>query len=161
MDEDSLTEPSSFNGKALLQAEQRVLAAGPNNTIVRFSGIYGPGRDGLMKQVQSGTPIQHNPPYYTNRIHLDDCIGVLAGLLMQRLAGRPTANIYLASDSTPAPIKEVASWLAGKLDCSYPPARTITKVNASQNKRCSNERLSALEYNFLFKSYQVGYSALM
>ena len=81
VDEDSPTKPLTFNGKILLQAEQRILAAGSNNTIVRFSGIYGPGRDGLIKRVESGVPIQYSPPYYTNRIHRDDCIGVLAWLL--------------------------------------------------------------------------------
>ena len=155
VDEDSPTEPQSFNGKALLQTEQRVFAAGSNNTIVRFSGIYGPGREGLIKQVQSGSPIQCNPPYYTNRIHRDDCIGVLAWVLEQRLAGRPTANIYLASDSNPAPIIEVASWLADKLDCAAPPEKQ--SITLAQNKRCTNQKIIKQGYQFRFSNYREGY----
>ena len=158
VDEGSPTEPSGFNGKALLQAEQRILAAGSNNTIVRFSGIYGPGRESLIKGVQSGVPVQYEPPYYTNRIHRDDCIGVLAWLLNQRLTGSPVDNIYLASDGNPAPIMEVACWLAEKLNCAAPPAKQST--NSTQNKRCTNHRLCEQGYEFRFNSYREGYGVL-
>ena len=157
--EDSPTEPSSFNGKALLGAEQRILAVGSNNTIVRFSGIYGPAREGLIKRVQSGAPIQYDPPYYTNRIHRDDCIGVLAWLLERRLAGRNVASIYLASDSDPAPIKEVACWIAEQLNCSVPPEKLSTAL--TKNKKCANHRLCKEGYKLRFKSYREGYGVLL
>jgi nucleoside-diphosphate-sugar epimerase len=161
VDEDSATDPGSQTAKVLLQAEKNILKAGAKNTIVRFSGIYGPGREGMIKRIQSGVPVQYAPPYYTNRIHRDDCVGVLAYLFAMRLKGGALENIYLGSDNEPAPIKEVAQWLADKLDLPKPPARKIRAVNLGQNKRCDNKRLNTLGYNFRFKSYRAGYGELI
>lgn len=159
VDEDSETEPTSATAKILLQAENNVLAHSPKNTIVRFSGIYGPGREGLIRQVQSGAPVQYEPPYYTNRIHQDDCVGVLAWLLKQSFAGTAIDNIYLASDDEPAAIKEVSDWLAEKLNCTAPAAKQI--ANPAQNKRCANQRLRAQGCKLRFASYRQGYAALL
>ncbi len=155
VDEDSPTEPTGFNGKALLQAERSILAAGSKNTIVRFSGIYGPGRESLIKRIKSGVPVQYDPPYYTNRIHRDDCIGVLAWLLEQRLAGKQLENVQLATDCDPAPINKVACWLAEQLNCAAPLEKP--SANLTQNKRCANQRLCEQGYQFCFKSYREGY----
>ena len=50
VDEDSLTEPGKFNGQLQLLSEQRVLAENKSNLIVRFSGIYGPGRRRMLRK---------------------------------------------------------------------------------------------------------------
>jgi nucleoside-diphosphate-sugar epimerase len=157
VDEESPTNPPAATAKVLLQAEENILKAGAKNTVVRFSGIYGPGREGMIKRVQSGAPVQYEPPYYTNRIHRDDCLGVLAYLFATRLKGVALENTYLGSDNEPAPIKEITQWLADKLDFPNPPARAIRAVNPGQNKRCDNKRLITLGYNFRFKSYREGY----
>ena len=159
VDEDSVTAPESATAKIILQTEQRVLSENSKNTIVRFSGIYGPAREALISRVKAGTPIQFDPPYYTNRIHRDDCIGVLARLLKQHLAGSSLGNIYLATDSDPAPIKEVACWIADKLNCGAPPAKQ--SAAPTQNKRCSNRKLRELGYQFRFNSYRDGYSVIL
>ncbi len=156
IDEGSLTEPLNFNGKVLLQAEKIIFAAGSTNTIVRFSGIYGPGREGLINRVESAEPVQYWPPYYTNRIHREDCIGVLAWLLKQRLGGSSVDNIYLASDSDPAPMREVASWLARQLAAARPPE--LQGGFLGSNKRCANGRLREQGYEFRFHSYREGYA---
>ena len=54
VDEDSPTLPSSFPGRRLLEAEQVLAGSGLNSVIVRFAGIYGPGRDYLLRQVRDG-----------------------------------------------------------------------------------------------------------
>jgi nucleoside-diphosphate-sugar epimerase len=160
VDEDSPTEPAGFNGKALLQAEQRILVANPGNTVVRFSGIYGPGREQLLKRIKSNVPVQADPPCYTNRIHRDDCIGVLAWLFERRLAGELLQQIYLATDDEPAPIAEIAAWLVDRLKCPAIPTKTDTN-NTGQNKRCSNRRLLDLGYKFLYGNYRAGFGALL
>ncbi|MGZ8196556.1 MAG: NAD-dependent epimerase/dehydratase family protein, partial [Methylosarcina sp.] len=115
VDEMSEADPEQFNGRLIRQAERKVLAANPENIVARFSGIYGPGRDYLLRKAVEAPLIQKTPPYYTNRIHQQDCVGVLSFLLAQRLAGVALDSCYLASDDDPAPLWEVVSWLAENL----------------------------------------------
>ncbi|MDD2724911.1 MAG: NAD-dependent epimerase/dehydratase family protein [Methylovulum sp.] len=160
VDEDSATEPEAITSQLICQAEQRVVATNPNHVVVRFSGIYGPGRDYLLRTARQSPAIQQTPPYFTNRIHQQDCIGVLVFLLQKRLAGAPLAACYLASDDDPAPLWEVVSWLAAQMACGPPVAKTIDGL-ADGNKRCRNQRLKALGYQFRYPSYRAGYAGLV
>jgi nucleoside-diphosphate-sugar epimerase len=156
VDEMSEAEPENLNGRLIRQAERKVLTANPENSVVRFSGIYGPGRDYLLRKAGETPEIQKTPPYYTNRIHQQDCVGVLSFLLSRRLAGVALDSCYLASDDDPAPLWEVVSWLAENLHCPPPVMKPVAE-EASMNKRCSNARLKALGYRFRFRNYQEGY----
>lgn len=159
IDEDSPAEPKDICGGLIRQAELTLGASGAAHTVVRFSGIYGPGRESLLRRAATAPVIQQQPPYYTNRIHEQDCLGVLAFLLEQRLAGRPLADCYLASDDEPATLWEVMTWLAGQLRSSPPaPER---KDGAGMNKRCANARLKALGYRFGYPGYRNGYGELI
>ena len=164
VDEESETVPVSTTGMILLEAEKNILVAniaGGKNTVVRFSGIYGPGRTVLLTRVESARPVQYEPPYYTNRIHRDDCVGVLAFLIKQSLAGVSLQSIYLASDNAPVPLGEIVSWLSEALKCSQPPAKEKGKDNINANKRCSNQRLLDLGYLLRFSTYREGYGDLL
>lgn len=160
VNEDSVAEPGNVTSRLIRQAEQRLIALNPANIVVRFSGIYGPGREYLLRQTMQTPAIQQTPPYFTNRIHQRDCIGVLAFLLEQRLAGKALDQCYLASDNNPAPIWEVMSWLADRLHCP-PPAVKAVDTEAGMNKRCSNARLKALGYQFQYPGYKDGYQELI
>ena len=160
VDENSLTEPGKFNGQLQLFSEQRVLAENKSNLIVRFSGIYGPGRKRMLRKAKQGGPVQFSPPYYTNRIHKEDCIGVLMFLFEKRLNGTKLHSHYLASDDEPAPLWEVVSWLAKQLQCRPPEIKEADK-DAAQNKRCRNKRLKELGYRFQYPSYREGYPQLI
>ncbi|MGZ8915311.1 MAG: NAD-dependent epimerase/dehydratase family protein, partial [Methylobacter sp.] len=140
VDEDSIAEPDNIASRLIRQAEQKLTALNPANIVVRFSGIYGPGREYLLRQAMQTPAIQQIPPYFTNRIHQRDCVGVLAFLLEQRLSGKALAQCYLASDDDPAPMWDVMSWLAERLHCPPP---TIKNADAGMNKRCSNARIKA------------------
>ncbi|MEH6639547.1 MAG: SDR family oxidoreductase [Porticoccaceae bacterium] len=157
VDETSATNPSSATAQVLVEAEQLVLGANTNNIVLRFSGIYGRSRASLLRRARSGAPAPRDPPRYTNRIHRDDCVGVLYFLLKKKLQGGAMESIYLASDDDPAPASEVADWLAKNLDLA-PPAPKSEAYD--QNKRCSNQRIKALGYQFLYPGYREGYSAL-
>lgn len=160
VDENSLTEPVKFNGQLQLLSEQRVLAENKNNLIVRFAGIYGPGRKRLLRKAQNGGPIQHEPPYYTNRIHKEDCAGVLKFLFEKRVDGKKLHSHYLASDDQPAPMWEVVTWIAKQLKCKPPEIKQADK-NATQNKRCCNKRLKELGYRFRYPTYKEGFPQLI
>ena len=157
VDEESATEPAGMNGRVLLQAEKAVLAHGNNNCIVRFAGIYGRGRSWLLRDVAKGGNVQHTPPYYTNRIHRDDCVAVLSLLSTKLLAGDRLEPVYLASDDDPAPKWEVYNFLAEQLGLA-PPGKAILPTGTDQNKRCQNTRLKRLGYQLIYKSYREGYA---
>lgn len=177
VDEDSIAEPENITSRLISQAEQRLIDLNPANIVVRFSGIYGQGREYLLRQAMQTPAIRQNPPYFTNRIHQRDCVGILDFLLEQGLAGKTLAQCYLASDDDPAPMWDVASWLAERLHCPPPTAKdggsaaigtepirpTIKAVarDAGMNKRCSNARLKALGYRFQYPSYKDGYLELI
>ena len=160
VDEDSLTEPKKYNGQLQLLSEQSVLAENKNNLVVRFAGIYGPGRKRMLGIASKGDQIQFKPPYYTNRIHKEDCVGVLVFLLEKRLEGNELCSHYLASDDEPAPMCEVVSWLAKQLKCRQPEIKQVDK-DATQNKRCCNKRLKELGYRFQYPTYREGYPQLI
>lgn len=159
VDEDSLAEPDNPNSQLIRAAERKIIAANPENIVVRFSGIYGEGCEYLLRRVQQIPAIQKNPPYFTNRIHRRDCVEVLLFLLQQHLNGQILEQLYLANDDEPAPMWEVMSWLAEQMGCPQP---TVKVSNSGEmNKRCSNQRLKKLGYQFRYPSYKVGYLPLI
>ncbi|MCP4572522.1 MAG: NAD-dependent epimerase/dehydratase family protein [bacterium] len=160
VDEFTPPDPACPLGEVLLGAEQQVLAAGPGTGVVRFSGIYGPGRTWLLDRVRRGDPVQVDPPAYTNRIHRDDCAGLLAHLASMALARDALPQMVLASDDDPAPMAEVTSWLAERLGVPRPPAAPHDPA-APRNKRCRSALLKDLGYRFQYPSYRDGYARMI
>lgn len=158
VDETSPTAPTGFSGQRLLEAE-RLLQQGPSpGLVVRFGGIYGRGRNAMLRKVRAGEPCNAEPPLYTNRIHEDDCVGVLRHL--GRLAA-PDA-VYLAVDDAPCTQCELMDWLAEQLGRPKPPrAGTATGAQRAGSKRCCNARLKASGYALRFPTYQEGYRAML
>ena len=119
---------------------------------MRFAGIYGPGRTRLVERVRAGDPCS---AAYTNRIHRDDCAGVLRHLL--RLE-RPLP-LYLAADREPATQCAVMTWMAERLGL---PAPSIADAgDGSLGKRCRNARLVSSGYEFEYPSFREGYDAVI
>lgn len=77
LDETSATEPTGYSGRIMLEAEQLLLGSGLPASVVRLTGIYGPGRQWLLNQVRQGYRVVSEPPLYGNRIHADDAAGLL------------------------------------------------------------------------------------
>lgn len=161
VDEDSPALGSKDTSRAIVAAEQLLMALNPENVIVRFSGIYGPGREYLLRMARQAPTIQQNPPYFTNRIHQTDCVGVLAFLLEQRMAGVSLQQCYLVSDDEPAPLWDVISWLAETMSCSPPSPDNAVKDDTNMNKRCRNDRIKKLGYQFHYPNYKKGYRELI
>ena len=153
--EKSMVQPSDERGKLLLAAENKFLAFCKQATVVRFSGIYGRSNY-LVDQIKKGMGVQKEPPYYTNRIHREDCIGVLEFLISKKLNGDSLEQVYIASDSDPASKWEVVSHLVSVLKLkSCEPQMFANKVD--QNKRLDNSRLLEEGYAFKFKTFKDGY----
>lgn len=160
VDESSSTEPHGFSGQLMREAEQILLRHAVPGTVVRFSGIYGPGRDRLIRQVSEGRIAPASPPMYTNRIHRDDCVGVLAHLIDLCLAGDEIEELYLATDCEPAPLHEVMSWLAKKLKVETTDI-IQSPLKRRSSKRCDNTRLLESGYRFRYPTYREGYTHVL
>lgn len=156
VDEHSATEPARDSGHRLLEAERRIAASGLPHTIVRFSGIYGPGRRRLIEQVRQGRASLS--ARYTNRIHAEDCAGFMAHLIERQGRGESVESLYLASDDAPTPMAEVVNWLAMQMKVDW--AR-FTPEEGSAGKRCDNARLHASGYRLQYPDYRAGYRALL
>jgi nucleoside-diphosphate-sugar epimerase len=161
VDEMSPTEPQGFAGRCLLEGERLLLTCRYPSLVVRLGGVYGPGRTRLIESVRSGTArLREGPPRYTNRIHRDDCAGVLAHLL-GLAAPKP---MYLGVDCEPADEAVVLGWLAERLGVSPPQSGTgrgTPNGRSRGNKRATNDRLLASGYRFLFPTFREGYGALL
>lgn len=159
VDETSLTDVSTFSGKVMLEAEQLALNSGFPASIVRLTGIYGPGRSDLSNRVRQGYNVAIDPPLYGNRIHADDAAGLLAFLLNADSRGVPLDDCYIGVDDAPAPLAEVVQWMREYLGVTQW-AEDAT-LRRSGSKRCSNARAKALGWVPRYATYKEGYAALL
>lgn len=156
--EESPTQPDSFSGKRLLEAETLLRESGLPHVVVRFSGIYGPGREAMVARlISSELTIT---PAWTNRIHVRDCVGVMSHLIGRYQAGLPLDEVYLASDNLPIRQQEFVSGLAEILGIDADGLPRSEQVGPRGSKRCSNARLLETGYRFIFPTWKEGYESL-
>jgi nucleoside-diphosphate-sugar epimerase len=157
VDENSETLPTDFSGKRLLEGEKLVKNSGFSHVIVRLGGIYGEGRTRIIEQVKNHEARLTPTPCYTNRIHLDDCVGILSFL-----AKHPSPpSLVLGVDCKPVLYNELLLWLANQLSLPEPLLGEIPTRLQKSNKRCKNQALTALGYEYHYSDYQVGLAALL
>lgn len=160
VDESSDTQPQRFSGQALLAAE-KLLADESLATIVRFSGIYSSRRYRLLDKLKVGEISQTiEPDSFSNRIHEDDCVGVLLHLLRQHASGSALAKLYLATDSKPVRYSDLVAWLAQQSGLPLK-QEGVSKLGMAGSKRCSNQRLLDSGYQFIYPSYREGLKSLL
>jgi electron-transferring-flavoprotein dehydrogenase len=147
--EASPTEPPGFNGRVLLQAE-RELAAHAEGIALRLSGLYGPGREALLKRARDGLAARR---HWTNRIHVDDAAAALSHLLDQ---DAPRA-LYLGNDDAPALEHEVQDWIRAEEGLPAIPALD----GAASGRRVANTRLRASGWQPQHRDFRSGYSSLV
>ena len=152
VDEESSTGGDDPYARLLLEGEAAVRESAAAAVVVRFAGIYGPGRTGLIERVRAGDPCS---TAYTNRIHRDDCAGVLRHLLRME---RPLP-LYLAADREPAAQCAVMGWMAERLGLPAPSGADAHDGNLG--KRCRNTRLVASGYEFEHPTFREGYGAVI
>jgi nucleoside-diphosphate-sugar epimerase len=161
VDETSPTEPTHFSGRRVLEGEKFLLNGPFPATVIRFGGIYGPGRTSMIERVRQGiATCRDGPPLYTNRIHRDDCAGALQHLLT---LPEPEA-IYLGVDHEPAEHCVVLRWLAGQLGAPVPCVTASPTTDTRRhrtNKRCRNAKLVASGYVFRYPTFREGYATLL
>ena len=159
VDETSSADAQGYSGRIMLQAEELALNSGLPASVVRLTGIYGPGREWLLGQVRQGYRVATEPPLYGNRIHADDAAGLLAYLLQADARGVALDDCYIGVDDEPAPLHEVVAWLREQLGVSHWAAEST--VRRAGSKRCSNARAKALGWTPRYASYREGYGAIL
>ena len=167
VDETTPLEPTGERGRILQEAEQIALEAtaerGTCGTVARFAGLYGPGRYRLERYLEG--PVTEG---YLNMLHRDDAAGAVAFLLTEDLA---SGDVVTVVDDEPVDRWTFADWLARECGVDPPAKRTVEERLAeaeltesrrrriSANKRCSNDRLRELGYEFDYPTFREGYRA--
>jgi nucleoside-diphosphate-sugar epimerase len=162
IDETVLAIPKGFNGERMLQAEAllkdtKLIPANVNTTILRFSGIYGPGRTRMLKLAAEpeNWPLDNA---WTNRIHRDDGAAFIGYLIDGVLNGKAIETLYIVTDSLPVAQYEVLLWIAARL------GKDVSKVQAPAvqgNKRLCNQRMLNSGYALIYRDYLEGYQYLL
>lgn len=165
VDESTPIAPTTAKTQVLAEAERTALEvtdnSGIDGTVVRFTGLYGPGRYRLDRYLDG--PVTEG---YLNMIHRVDAAGSIRFLLEKDYARNETV---LAVDDEPANKWVFADWLADACGCDLPIKQTKTERLADSDlseparrriqtsKRCSNEYLRSLGYKYVYPTYKQGY----
>jgi len=153
VDETTTPDPANFRGEILLEAERAARERDGATVIVRPSGIYGPGRDRLLRRAARGR--LEGSDRWTNRIHRDDLAEVVRHAL-----GRPTPSpLYLASDREPARLGDVLEWLAAAIGAAWESA--VDADFEIPGKRCVPRRLLDEGFAFEFPTWREGYGSML
>ncbi|SFR83007.1 Nucleoside-diphosphate-sugar epimerase [Marinobacter daqiaonensis] len=160
VDESSPMGPRRFSGERVLEGERLAIGSGLPATVIRFSGIYGPGRGRFLESVVEGELNPASPGPYTNRIHEEDAAAVCIHLIQLALTGTLLKDCYLASDCEPARLDEVVAWIRNQLPCQ-PPRPDGRTGGRGGSKRCNNQRLLDTGFEFRYPDFRTGYRPMI
>ena len=104
---------------AILGGEQAVLSSGfAKARVLRFGGLYGPGRHHMVDQLRRGDHvIGGRVDHYINYLHRDDAA---SSVLAAVIAGPAGARVYNVGDGHPVTKEALARWIAERLGQSAP-----------------------------------------
>ncbi len=169
IDETAQPKPSNLRSRQRLAAEADWLglarAPGKEVFVLRLSGIYGPGRNVLVKLREGTAKRLIKPGQVFNRIHVED----IAQAIDACFTGRAPGGVYNVTDDEPAPPQDVVTYAAELLGVEPPPEKPfqetpLTPMQRSfygENKRVSNRRMKALlDLDLAFPTYREGIGAL-
>ncbi len=168
VDEETSCKPVSRRSIWRLAAENQWLdfsqQTGLPVAILRLSGIYGAGRNPLIK-VGNGTARRLvKPDQVFNRIHVADIAAATQHLAMAMAGG-----IYNVTDDLPAPPQDVVTYACRLMNASPPPeidfeTADLTPMARSfygENKRVSNAKLKKRGFRFRYPDYKTALSAMV
>jgi nucleoside-diphosphate-sugar epimerase len=160
VDETAPTEPEEDAGRIVLEAERLLRARLPETIILRFAGIYGPGRLLRRKALEAGEPIIADADKWLNLIHVED--GARAVLAAEQ-RGRLGA-VYNISDGHPVRRRDFYAEEARVLGAAPPrfvaPPPDRPPPHEKANRRIANQRMqSELAPALQFPDYRQGLTA--
>ena len=155
-DEHSEPKPDAFNGRILLAAEQEV-SLRTLSTALRFSGIYGPGRERLLRQVQALRQGGRAPaPQWSNRIHSEDCVGLLRQIGEGWLQAEMQWPVVVGTDTTPSLNVAVLNWIAERTG----QAIDLPEPDIAPGKRIRSRFIEEGNYQLRYPDFRSGYAAM-
>ncbi|MGI9466636.1 MAG: SDR family oxidoreductase [Rubripirellula sp.] len=164
VDEASPTRPIREGGRAHLMAESLLNQMRPKSpwTILRLSGIYGPGRIPRAADVIAGRPIASPQHGFLNLIHVDDAAAAVCSALREH-----TQRLYVVSDDQPVVRSQFYEEIARQTGSQGPqfvtPATgSPVMMRSESNKRVWNRRMkSDLVSKLQFPSYRHGLADIL
>jgi nucleoside-diphosphate-sugar epimerase len=126
---------------AILGGERAVLSSGfAKARVLRFGGLYGPGRHHMVDQLRRGDHvIGGRVDHYINYLHRDDAA---SSLLAAVVAGPAGARVYNVGDGHPVTKESLARWIAERLgqpapvfDPNAPAGPRVAKGGRTQPSR--------------------------
>jgi dTDP-D-glucose 4,6-dehydratase len=169
VDEASETRTNSPRGRWRLDAEASWRAAGAERgvsvDVLRLAGIYGPGRNALVKLREGDARRIVKPGQVFNRVHVDDIAEVVAKLI----AARGPGGVWNVCDEEPAPPQDVIAFAAELLGLEPPPEEPYERAEMSEMSRAfyaDNRRVRIdslkreLAWRPLYPTYREGLRAL-
>ncbi|MFK3777239.1 SDR family oxidoreductase [Agrobacterium sp. NPDC089420] len=126
-------------------------------SILRLSGIYGPGRNAFMNFEKGTARRLVKKDQVFNRIRVEDIGAALAFLMRKNERG-----IFNVTDDEPCPPQDVVSFAATLMGVEPPPEQAFETADLTpmarsfygENKRVSNARIRRLGFDFGFPEYK-------
>lgn len=141
VDEDSAAEGARGSGKVLVETERTLLGisvARPLRvSVVRLSGIYGPGRDHRARVLSAAGATRDDGNVYVNMVHLNDIVTALTALL-----GVDHHGVLNLSGDEPLLRREFHGRILA--DAGLPPITWTDGDSPPRGKRVSSARISKL-----------------
>jgi nucleoside-diphosphate-sugar epimerase len=166
VDETTPIEPTTDKTAVLAEAERIAIELshdhGIDGTVARLAGLYGPDRYRLDRYLEG--PVTEG---YLNMVHRDDAAGAVRFLL----SADAERDVVVVVDDEPVEKWAFADWLADQCGVDAPPKRTkderladgslseAARRRVLTSKRCSNDALRGLGYEFAFPTFREGYRA--
>ncbi len=170
IDESTPATPKSARSRERLAVEEAWLAFGRETgkavQVFRLSGIYGPGRNPIVKLRDGRTQRIVKPGQVFNRIHVADIAATLAASIARPRNGA----VYNVTDDEPAPPQTVIEYAAELTGLPLPPAVDFETADLSpmarsfygENKRVRNRLIrEELGVRLAFPTYREGLAALV
>ena len=167
VDEETVTRPASKRSRERVEAENLwttiALERQTPISLIRLSGIYGPGRNAFLALEEGRAKRLVKLGQVFNRIHRDDIAGAV-----ELLAATAHNGIVNVTDDEPAPPQDVVTRAAEIMGIEPPPetdfeTAELTPMARSfygENKRVANAKVRALGYEFRHPTYREGLAAL-
>jgi nucleoside-diphosphate-sugar epimerase len=164
IDENSPPEPVREGGKACLEAERQITSSrfGARATILRFAGIYGPGRVPTRQLIESKQWKRLSANGYLNLIYVDDGARIIDQISNQP----PTGETFIVSDGHPPLRRDYYEFIANHFGLSEIPweqsEATPENSRSGSDKRVSNQKLvDRFNVEFEFSDYKAGLSQVL
>jgi len=158
--ENEADTPGNRSGKILWEAEQTMSAAGPPVTLLRSSGIYGPGRGHLFRRFMSGNAVvEGDGSRYLNMVHRDDLVETIIAAMQS--GGR--RGLYNITDDEPVTQLDFFKWLSETTGRPMPPfvpePDPSTRRRGITNKRVSNKLFKeTFGFKYKYPTFREGFA---